>query len=86
MENRDLAAWGRRAAEWSVAYLESLRDRPVRPKTRPGEVMASLPRRLNRSLSISNRLSCHMSPIGSIRGSSPISRQTTARHQSLPNG
>ena len=43
MDNRDLEAWGRRAAEWSAQYLESLRDRPVRPKTRPGEVMAALP-------------------------------------------
>ena len=43
MDNRDLEAWGRRAAEWSVEYLESLRERPVRPKSRPGEVMDALP-------------------------------------------
>ena len=43
MDNRDLEAWGRRAAEWSVEYLESLRERPVRPKSRPGEVMEALP-------------------------------------------
>ena len=43
MKNRDLAEWGRRAADWSVSYLESLETRPVRPSTRPGEVRASLP-------------------------------------------
>ena len=43
MDNRDLEAWGRRAAEWSVEYLESLRERPVRPGSRPGEVMEALP-------------------------------------------
>ena len=43
MDNRDLEAWGRRAAKWSADYLESLRDRRVRPTTRPGEVMDSLP-------------------------------------------
>ena len=43
MKNRDLEYWGRRAAEWSVDYLETLGERPVRPQTRPGDVMASLP-------------------------------------------
>ena len=43
MKNRDLEHWGRRAAEWSADYLDSLGDRPVRPPTKPGEVMASLP-------------------------------------------
>ena len=43
MKNRDLEYWGRRAAEWSADYLDSLGERPVRPQTRPGEVMASLP-------------------------------------------
>ena len=43
MKNSDLEAWGRRAAEWSAAYLESLDTRPVRPPSRPGEVRASLP-------------------------------------------
>ena len=42
MKNRDLAEWGRRAADWSAEYLDSLPDRPVRPPTRPGEVRASL--------------------------------------------
>ena len=43
MKNRDLEYWGRRAAKWSVDYLETLGERPVRPQTRPGDVMASLP-------------------------------------------
>ena len=43
MKNSDLEDWGRRAAEWSVAYLASLDTQPVRPPTRPGEVRASLP-------------------------------------------
>ena len=43
MKNRDLVEWGRRAADWSASYLDSLEDRPVRPPTRPGEVRASLP-------------------------------------------
>ena len=42
MKNSDLAEWGRRAADWSVSYLESLTSRPVRPPTRPGEVRESL--------------------------------------------
>lgn len=42
MKNSDLAEWGRRAADWSVSYLDSLTTRPVRPPTRPGEVRASL--------------------------------------------
>ena len=43
MKNRDLEYWGHRAATWSADYLETLGDRPVRPHTRPGEVMAQLP-------------------------------------------
>ena len=43
MKNRDLAEWGRRAADWSASYLDTLSDRPVRPPTRPGDVRASLP-------------------------------------------
>jgi len=42
MKNSDLREWGRRAAEWSADYLESLDTRPVRPRTRPGEVRAGL--------------------------------------------
>ena len=43
MKNSDLKTWGARAAAWSADYLDSLRDRPVRPATRPGDVRASLP-------------------------------------------
>ena len=42
MDNRDLEKWGQKAAKWSVDYLKSLENRPVRPSTRPGEVAASL--------------------------------------------
>ena len=43
MKNSDLKVWGARVAAWSAEYLDSLRDRPVRPATRPGDVRASLP-------------------------------------------
>ena len=43
MENNDLKHWGQKAADWSAEYLDSLASRPVRPQTRPGEVLNSLP-------------------------------------------
>ena len=39
MENNDLKHWGQKAADWSAEYLDSLASRPVRPQTRPGEVL-----------------------------------------------
>ncbi len=39
----DLRHWLKRAADWSVDYLASLRDRPVRAQTRPGAIYAALP-------------------------------------------
>lgn len=39
----DFARWGRRIADWSADYRKSLRDRPVRAQTRPGDVLRALP-------------------------------------------
>lgn len=35
--------WSKRAASWSRQYLETLRERPVRPQVTPGEIAAQLP-------------------------------------------
>lgn len=35
--------WARRIADWSVNYLSTLRDRPVRAQTRPGDILRQLP-------------------------------------------
>ena len=35
--------WSKRIADWSADYLAGLRDRPVRPDTKPGDVIAQLP-------------------------------------------
>ena len=43
MNHDDFAAWSRRAADWGVAYRESLDERPVRPKLDPGAVLRQLP-------------------------------------------
>lgn len=42
MDSEDFRAWSLRAAEWGVDYRSSLRDRPVRAQTAPGEVAASI--------------------------------------------
>lgn len=42
MDRSDYRHWARRAAEWSADYLETLRERPVRPHTRPGDTAAKL--------------------------------------------
>jgi len=39
----DFAEWGRKVSDWAVSYHEGLRDRPVRARTKPGEVAAALP-------------------------------------------
>ncbi len=39
----DFAKWGRHIAEWGRDYHMSLRDRPVRAQTAPGEIAAHLP-------------------------------------------
>jgi aromatic-L-amino-acid decarboxylase len=43
MDWDDFARWGGRIAEWGAAYHKTLRDRPVRAQTRPGEIAAQLP-------------------------------------------
>jgi aromatic-L-amino-acid decarboxylase len=42
MDSDEFRAWSLRAAEWGVEYRGSLRDRPVRAQTAPGEVAASI--------------------------------------------
>ena len=39
----EFAAYGRKIADWAQAYHLGLRDRPVRARTRPGEILAALP-------------------------------------------
>jgi aromatic-L-amino-acid decarboxylase len=39
----DFESWSRRAAEWGAAYRASLRERPVRAQTAPGDIAAKLP-------------------------------------------
>ena len=35
--------WGKRFVDWGADYRETLRDRPVRAQTKPGEIIAQLP-------------------------------------------
>jgi aromatic-L-amino-acid decarboxylase len=39
----DFADWGSRISHWAADYHLNLRDRPVRTRTRPGEIAAQLP-------------------------------------------
>ncbi|WP_224816413.1 pyridoxal-dependent decarboxylase [Hasllibacter sp. MH4015] len=39
----EYAEWGRRIADWGADYHTTLRDRPVRAQTAPGEIAAQLP-------------------------------------------
>ncbi|MCG5513519.1 pyridoxal phosphate-dependent decarboxylase family protein [Ectothiorhodospira shaposhnikovii] len=43
MNHDDLRQWSKRAADWTHEYHNSLRDRPVRAQTRPGDIAARLP-------------------------------------------
>ena len=43
MKIEEFGLWSRRIADWSVRYLETLRDRPVRARTRAGDVLNALP-------------------------------------------
>ncbi len=45
MNHDDLHFWSRRAADWARDYHATLRDRPVRARTSPGETAARLPDR-----------------------------------------
>ena len=42
MDNEEFRIWSDRAAQWGADYRKTLRDRPVRAQTRPGEVAAGL--------------------------------------------
>lgn len=35
--------WAKRIADWTVSYYEGLRERPVRARTEPGDILAQLP-------------------------------------------
>jgi aromatic-L-amino-acid/L-tryptophan decarboxylase len=43
MKWSDFADWGSRISHWAADYHLNLRDRPVRARTRPGEIAAQLP-------------------------------------------
>jgi aromatic-L-amino-acid decarboxylase len=42
MDNREFRDWSVKAAEWGADYRESLRDRPVRAQTQPGEIASRI--------------------------------------------
>lgn len=42
MDSTEFREWSRRAAEWGADYRETLRERPVRAQTRPGEIAARI--------------------------------------------
>ena len=43
MNHDDLRHWSKHAADWTHDYHATLRDRPVRAQTRPGDTVAKLP-------------------------------------------
>ncbi len=43
MNIAQLEDWGKRVGEWSRRYLETLRQRPVRAQTAPGDIAAQIP-------------------------------------------
>ena len=43
MKYEDLPYWSARSAEWAETYHRQLRDRPVRPRVNPGEIIQQLP-------------------------------------------
>ena len=43
MEWNEFGAWGARVAEWAQHYHQTVGERPVRARTRPGEVLNALP-------------------------------------------
>jgi len=43
MDSKDFRAWSARAAEWGADYRDTVRDRPVRASTEPGEIAARIP-------------------------------------------
>ena len=43
MKHADLPHWSAKAAEWAAEYHDTIRERPVRPDVRPGDIAAMLP-------------------------------------------
>jgi aromatic-L-amino-acid decarboxylase len=43
MQWKDFPKWGKWAADWAADYHATLRNRPVRAKTKPGDILAQLP-------------------------------------------
>lgn len=39
----EFSGWGRQIADWTADYHKTIRDRPVRAQTKPGEIAAQLP-------------------------------------------
>jgi len=44
VDNETFRNWAHHAADWSADYLKTIRERPVRAQTRPGEIANQLPR------------------------------------------
>ncbi len=42
MDGENFREWSHKAAEWGADYRATLRDRPVRARTKPGEVLAQI--------------------------------------------
>ncbi|MDB5555740.1 MAG: pyridoxal-dependent amino acid decarboxylase protein, partial [Rhizobium sp.] len=42
MHGNEFNTWSRKAADWGVEYRDTLRERPVRAQTRPGEIAARI--------------------------------------------
>jgi len=43
MDKSDFTKWSNRATDWGQTYLDTLRDRPVRARVKPGDIAALLP-------------------------------------------
>lgn len=43
MKDDEFRAWSRRAADWGADYRASVRQKPVRARTAPGEIAAAIP-------------------------------------------
>lgn len=43
MDWDDFAHWGSKISHWAAGYHKTLRDRPVRSRTKPGDTLAQLP-------------------------------------------
>lgn len=42
MDGKEFREWSHKAAEWGADYRETLRERPVRAQTQPGEIAAAI--------------------------------------------